>query len=194
MKILTLYILSLILSNVLCAESNSEQIFDDTKLVISTPQNQISKDSIDLKKLGEDILNGKAHLNQIDEKSLDLLVQKIIINDSIERAFYIIVFKKIRKKLPELIANSDYEFLPSDIGDYTKLYCLNYPNEFFKMDNSDITSFAYDIGELIRTEEEDPKGYAKEYILEIKEKSDPKYSSKIEIFSNQINRVIIDGK
>jgi len=131
-----------------------------------------------LKKIGIEILDG-SKIATLDEKYIYQLIGCIFIKDSTVRSFYFKVFNEIRKQAL------------GDIKEYVDLeareYCRNYPNEFFCLPDSVLKSYAHDIGEEIRTEEEDPTNYAKDYINEIKKNCDHKYLKKIGNFSKDIS-------
>ena len=139
---------------------------------------QTKTDSISfLRNIGTEILDG-LKISSIDEKYLYQLIDSIFIKDSTDRLFYFNVFRQIRKEAGG--------YLAEDIDFNSKEYCRTYPNEFFNLPSSDLKSFAYDIGELLRTEEEFPIDAAKDYIAEIKMKCDAKHLKKVERFSKDI--------
>jgi hypothetical protein len=138
-----------------------------------------------LKKIGTEILVS-LKISTLDEKYIYQLIDSIFVKDSTDRSFYFKVFNKIRKQATGYIR----EYIDLE----AKEYCKYYPNEFFCMPDSCLKSYAYDIGEEIRTEEEDPPNYTKEYINEIKNKCDPKYLKKVENFSKDIFDVMESRK
>lgn len=117
-------------------------------------------------------------ISKIDEKYIYQLIDSIFVKESTDRAFYFKVFNKIRAQAREYLR----EYVDLEASEY----CRKYPSEFFCMPDSVLKSYAYDIGEEIRAEEEDPPQFAKDYILEIKEKCNPKYLQKVETFSKDI--------
>jgi hypothetical protein len=130
-----------------------------------------------LRNIGTEILDG-LKISSIDEKYIYQLIDSIFVKDSTDRIFYFKVFRQIRKEAGG--------YLAEDIDFHSKEYCLTYPNEFFNLPSSDLKSFAYDIGELLRTEEEFPIDAANDYIAEIKMKCDTKHLKKVERFSKDI--------
>lgn len=130
-----------------------------------------------LKNIGSEILDGEK-ISKIDEKYIYRSIDSIFVTGSTDIAFYFKVFNKIREQARE--------YLREYVDLQTREYCRKYPNEFFCMTDSVLESYAYDIGEEIRTEEEDPSQFAKDYILEIKEKCNPKYFQKVETFSKNL--------
>lgn len=138
-----------------------------------------------LKKVGIEILDG-SKISTIDEKYIYQLIDSIFVIDSTDRVFYFKVFNKTRVQARE--------YLREYVDLEAREYCRKYPNEFFCMSDSVLKSYAYDIGEEIRTEEEDPLQFAKDYILEIKEKCNPKYLQKVETFSKQMFDVMVSRK
>jgi hypothetical protein len=130
-----------------------------------------------LKNIGTDILDG-LKISKIDEKYIYKLIDSIFVKDSTDRLFYFKVFRQIRKEAGG--------YLAEDIDFHSKEYCITYPNEFFNLPSSDLKSFAYDIGELLRTEEEFPIDAGKAYRAEIKKRCNSKYFAKVERFSKDI--------
>lgn len=143
-----------------------------------TCNGQTKTDSIAfLKNIGTEILDG-LKISSIDEKYIYQLINSIFVKDSTDRLFYFQVFRQIRKEAEG--------YLALDIDFNSKEYCKTYPNEFFNLPSSDLKSFAYDIGELLRTEEEFPMDAAKDYIADIKMKCETKHLKKVERFSKDI--------
>jgi hypothetical protein len=139
---------------------------------------QTKTDSIAfLRNIGTEILDG-LKISKINEKDIYDLIHSVMVKDSNERAFYFKVFNKIRNQAGGYIAE--------DISFYARDYCRSYPNEFFCLTNVELKSYAYEIGELIRTEEEFPQKSAEDFIKEIKEKCYPKYWQKVDTFSKDI--------
>ncbi|MFB6320803.1 hypothetical protein [Saccharicrinis sp. FJH54] len=154
-------------------------------LTLFAKTNKALNDSVEIKNIGHEILNG-TNISQIDEDYIYKLISNIIIKDSVDRAFYFKVFEIIYQQLPEYVAQGEHEFMPTWINTYIKLYCLNYPNDFFNLTDTRISKFALEIGELLKSQEEDPKGYAKEYLAKIKEKCNSEYLEKFELFSKNL--------
>ena len=143
-----------------------------------TCNGQTKTDSVAfLRNIGTEILDG-LKISSIDEKYIYQLIDSIFVKDSTDRLFYFKVFRQIRKEAGG--------YLAEDIDFHSKEYCKTYPNEFFNLPSSDLKSFAYDIGELFRTQEEFPVESAKGYIAEIKKRCDSKYLPKVERFSKDI--------
>ena len=55
--------------------------------------------------------------------------------------------------------------ITQSVGFSEKNYVKRFPNEAFRMPTSELMSYARDIGEIIRTEEENPSQFAKEYVF-----------------------------
>ena len=78
------------------------------------------------------------------------------------REFYFIVFNEIDHQAKgEIAVEMDWKI---------KDFCSKYPNEFFKISESEIKDYSQRIGELFRTEEEYPIESAQNYINDIKKK------------------------
>jgi hypothetical protein len=130
-----------------------------------------------LRNIGTEILDG-VKISSIDDIYIYQLIDSIFVKDSTDRLFYFKVFRQIRKEAGGYLAD--------DIDFHSKEYCITYPNEFFNLPASDLKSFAYDIGELLRTEEEFPIDAAKKYIAAIKSRCNTKHLQKVERFSRDI--------
>jgi hypothetical protein len=190
-RIAIIFLIGFILVLACSTKTNKAQVKLETNPTIQ----QIDSQSIDkkvildtimeLKKIGYDILSG-VEISKINEKYIYDLIHCVMVKDSIDREFYFKVFNKIR--------NQAGGYISEDIGFYSKDFCRTYPNDFFSLEDSQLKSYAYDIGELIRTEEEDPASSAKDYILGIKKICNPKYLSKIDTFSKDIVDVIESNK
>jgi hypothetical protein len=114
-----------------------------------TCHGQIETDStIFLKNIGKEILEGR-QISTIDEKYLYQIMDSIFVKDSINRSFYFAVFRRIRNEAKGYVAEN-VDFL-------SKEFCRRYPNEFFKLPKHELKEYAYDIGEIFRTEEEYPE-------------------------------------
>jgi hypothetical protein len=145
---------------------------------INTCQGQTSNGSKALlQSIGNEILKGK-DVSTINEKYLYQLIDSILVKDSSDREWYLKVFQKIRISISGDITQS--------IGFSEKEYVERFPNEAFSMPISDLMSYARDIGEIIRTEEENPSEYAKEYISKIKALLTQRNCQKFEIFSKYL--------
>jgi len=144
--------------------------------IICNGQTEIDS-TVFLKNVGKEILEGK-EISRINEKYLYQLIDSIQSKDSTERAFYFKIFREIRKQAKE--------YLAEEVDFQAKHFCLRYPNDFFSLPGSELKSYAYDIGELLRTEEEFPEQAAKDYIAEIKKKCDSNHLKKVEKFSKDI--------
>jgi len=130
-----------------------------------------------IKSIGTEILNGK-DVSTINEKYLYQLIDSILAKDSIERVWYFKIFQKIRKSVSGDITQS--------IGFAEKEYIARFSNEAFNMPTTDLLSYARDIGEVFRTEEENPTQSAKEYILKIQESLTQLNYQKFDIFSKNL--------
>ena len=183
MRKVVVYILGPIFMIACVTKSSNGHVKSDTKSVILARDRQSVFEKIEtdsnthLKKVGAEILGG-TKISKIDEKYIYQLIDSILVIDSTDRSFYFKVFNKIRIQAREYLR--EYVDLEG------REYCRKYPNEFFCMPDSVLKSYANDIGEEIRTEEEDPPQFAKDYIIEIKEKCNPKYLQKIETFSKNL--------
>lgn len=183
MRKVFVYILGLIFVIACVTKTSNGHVKSDTKPVFLARDSQSIIETIEtdstayLKKVGTEILNG-LEISKIKEKYIFQLIDSVLVKDSTDRSFYFKVFNKIREVAKDNIAE--------EIGFYAKDYCRNFPDEFFCMTSSELKFFASEIGEIIRTEEEDPPQFAKDYILAIKEKCNPKYLQKVETFSKQM--------
>ena len=143
-----------------------------------TCNGQIKPDSAaNLKNIGNEILAG-TKISGIEEKYLYKLIDSIVVKDSTERRFYFSVFKQIRKEAEG--------YLAEEINFHSKEYCYAFPDEFFAMSSAELKSYAHDIGELFRTEEEFPEQAAKDYISEIKKRCNSNFRKKVDRFSHEI--------
>ena len=183
MRILIIHILVFVSLLSCTTKTNVKQVKSNSNPSIPTVESQSVKEVInhdtivDIKKIGLGILKG-GKISSVKDKHIYQLIDSLRSKDSIDRSFYFNVFNEIRKEAGGYIA----EYV--DLG--AREYCRNFPNEFFLMPNSLLKSYAYDIGEEIRTEEEDPITFAEDYIATIKEKINPTYLPKVETFSQNI--------
>jgi len=130
-----------------------------------------------LKNIGKEILSGK-DVSKINEKYLYQLIDSILVSDSAERKWYLKVFRILR-----ISVTGD---ITQEVGFSEKEYVEQFSNEAFNMPTTDLISYARDIGEIFRTEEENPIQSVKEYILKIKESLTQLNCQKIDIFSKSL--------
>jgi len=145
---------------------------------------KVSTDTIAyLNNIGKKILNG-VKISKFEEKDIIKLVHSVMNPDSIDRVFYFKVLNEISKQSEGEIAEiSSWEI---------KDFCNVYPNDFFRLTNSELKTYALEIGEIIRTEEESPLDYAKNYMSEIRQKIKPELSDKVETFSKNMEDAIAE--
>ena len=128
----------------------------------------------ELKKIGNEILLGKK-ISSFEDADIYKLIDCAICEDSTDRVFYFKVLNEIRHQSKgEMAEISSWKI---------KDFCYKFPNDFFNLTNPELNSYALEIYEIIRTEEESPLEYAKEYINEIRSKIKPELSDKVESFS-----------
>lgn len=145
---------------------------------IEITKSEVAVDTlIKIKKIGTQILDGKM-ISYFDEKDIYTLIHLVTTPDSNDRKFYFKVFNSIKGQAREYMAQ--------EVDDYSMSFCALYPNDFFLLADSSLKMYAYDIGELIRTEEEAPYEFAKEYCQKIREKCIPKYYDKVDKFYKDI--------
>jgi hypothetical protein len=133
--------------------------------------------TINLKKIGSEILNGKK-IATIDTSLIYKLIDSVLAKDSKDREFYFKVFNEIDHQAKgEIAVEMDWKI---------KDFCSKYPNEFFKISESEIKDYSQRIGELFRTEEEYPIVSAQNYINEIKKRTNPGYYDKVNSFSIEL--------
>ena len=145
---------------------------------------KVSTDTIAyLNNIGKKILNG-VKISKFEEKDIIKLVHSVMNPDSIDRVFYFKVLNEISKQSEGEIAEiSSWEI---------KDFCNVHPNDFFRLTNSELKTYALEIGEIIRTEEESPLDYAKNYMNEIRQKIKPELSDKVETFSKNMEDAIAE--
>jgi hypothetical protein len=187
MKYITILMIGILLFNSCKSKNNKVQsnntndtISQKTEIEINT--SNVKVDSItELKRMGQRIVEGEK-LTEFNEKYLYQLVHNIITKDSAERVFYFKVFNVIRSQAGG--------YLAEDIDFYTKRFCNDYPNDFFCLSDSLLRSYADDLGELIRTEEESPTEFADKFYQSIRTKSNPIFYEKIDRFYEDIKKAI----
>ncbi len=176
------YLLSLAIGILFACSTKQNKRYDviseDDTLILQESLIYEEHSATDLKKVGTEILSG-ASIFGAKEKYLFQLMDSIFTKDSVERAFYFSVFKKIEEGSDGYVAEA--------IGDYAKSFCWQYPNEFFSIPDSEIKGYAFRIGYAILASEEDPEKYAEELIIKIKSTSSNEHSQKIESFSQELS-------
>jgi hypothetical protein len=140
---------------------------------------------VNIKQIGLEILNGFS-ISQINEKYIYQLMDSIMVLDSIERSFYFEVFNKIYEQATGYIY---YE-----IGFSIKEYLRQFPDDFFSLPDSRLKEYAFEIGELFRTEEEFPLEAAKKYASELEERCSAKYLKKLEKFNKEMLEAVESKK
>lgn len=157
------------------SNKKNEIVKPTNQLIDSQSVNRnIVNDSIaEIRRIGTEILNG-LEIKKIDEKYIYYLIRSVMEKDSIDRIFYFKVFNKIRN---QAVGNVVYE-----IRFYSKDFCQTYPNDLFCLNDSILKSYAYEIGEVISSEEAEPQKYVADYINWIKEKTNSQYTQKSELF------------
>ena len=132
---------------------------------------------INLKEIGNEILNGRKIVT-IDTSLIYQLIDSVLAKNSKDREFYFKVFNVINHQAKGEIA--------VEMDRKIKVFCSKYPNELFKISDSEIKDYAQRIGELFRTEEEYPIESAQNYINDIKRRTNPAYSDKATVFSIEL--------
>jgi hypothetical protein len=132
-----------------------------------------SKDSnVELKKAGNEILNGRK-IATFDTSLIYRLLDGVFAGDSAIRAFYFKVFNEIdRQSRGEIAVIIDWKI---------KEFCAKYPKEVFGLSVAEITGYSQRIGELFRTEEEFPVESAENYLNDIRKGTNPAYSDKVSV-------------
>jgi hypothetical protein len=101
-----------------------------------------------------------------------------MVDDPVERKFYFDVFNKIYEQA------TGYIYL--EIGFSIKEFLFIYPDEFFDLPDARIKEFAFEIGELFRTEEEFPLEAARMYLDELENKCSTNNISKLQKFGAEM--------
>jgi hypothetical protein len=141
--------------------------------------------TIDLKKIGSEILNGRK-IATIDTLLIYQLIDSVLAKESKDREFYFKVFIEINHQAKgEIAVAIDWKI---------KDFCSKYPNEFFNISDSEIKDYSRRIGELFRTEEEYPLESAQKYVNDIKKRTNPVYHDKANIFSKELIKKVKGGR
>jgi hypothetical protein len=140
---------------------------------------------IDIKKIGLEILCGLP-ISKIKEEYIYQLMDSIMVSDSLERSFYFNVYNKIYEQATEYIY---YE-----IGFSIKEFLYKFPDEFLSLPDTRLKEYAFEIGELFRTEEEFPLEAAQKYAGELEKKCSVSNIKKLEKFNKEMLEVVKSKK
>jgi hypothetical protein len=158
-------------------------VFDNSP----TTQINISSDTIiELKDIGKSILKGR-DIQSIDVKHINQFIDSVMVEDSIQRQFYFQVLNKICKEIKN---NESLIFVEWQMLSFSK----NYPNDFFKLSDSDLEYYSKLTGETFLSQEEFPLDRATDYLNNIGNELDSIYLNKFDSYSKRVFSSINDRK
>lgn len=176
-RLLIIICLTILISCSSSERKNTNNSSVDSEKVISENGKTDTDSTKSIKEVGLEILGGAPIFGK-NEKYLFQLMDSLTTKNSNERAFYFKVYKKIVEKSDGYVSEA--------IGSYALKYLENYPTEFFSLSDEEIKSLMGYIAYEVRLSEDNAISKLKEFLTQLREKSNTETIKKIDLFEQEL--------